>query len=172
MQSNEWNISSSEITALSNELTFRRSVFHNDRLRKVFQNWNKPEYMVLYMVRETEEKQDGNAGRIYIKELAEKMQLPVRHVSQMIGNLKDRGLLMWTHDGDGSEGTYVTITAQGKKLLTEEENRISEYYGKVITKFGSENLDLLRHLMKQLETIMHSELEILEKEEADDDING
>lgn len=42
------------------------------------------------------------------------MHLPIRRVSQMVKALKERGLLTWSHDRDGSEGTYVTITESGK----------------------------------------------------------
>ena len=39
---------------------------------------------------------------------------------------------------------------------------MKRYYGKVFDKFGKENLIQLLQLMKQLETIMSSEIESLE----------
>ena len=80
----------------------------------------------------------------------------------MIGNLRDKGLVTWSHDGNGSEGTYVTITEMGQKLLTEQEEILKAYYGKVIEKFGKDNLIQLLQLMKQLETVMSSEIEEME----------
>ena len=90
------------------------------------------------------------------------MQLTIRQTSKMVGELRDRGMILWSHDGNGSEGTYVTITEMGKKLLEEQEQLLKEYYGKVIIKFGKENLIKLLQMMKQLETVMSSEIEEME----------
>ncbi|MGN0315613.1 MAG: hypothetical protein ACI4EG_12625 [Fusicatenibacter sp.] len=47
------------------------------------------------------------------------MQLTMRQTSKMVEKLKDRGLVLWTYDGNGSEGTYVTVTETGEKLFRE-----------------------------------------------------
>ena len=87
------------------------------------------------------------------------MQLTMRQTSKMVGELQDRGLLQWSHDGNGSEGTYVTITELGQELLERQETMLKNYYGRVIEKYGKENLILLLQMMKQLESVMSSELE-------------
>ena len=74
---------------------------------------------------------------------------------------------MWSHDGNGSEGTYVTITEAGEKLLEQQQVLFKDYYGRVIKKFGKENLIQLLNMMKQLETVMSSELEEMEEQEDD-----
>ena len=86
----------------------------------------------------------------------------------MVGELKDRGLVLWSHDGDGSEGTYVTMTESGEKALKEQEQILKKFYGKVIKKFGIEHLVDLLNLMKQLDTVMSSELEDLEEKEGEE----
>ena len=91
------------------------------------------------------------------------MQLTVRQTSRMAGELRDRGLILWSHDGNGSEGTYVTITDNGKKLLQAQEEILKKYYEKVIERFGRENMIGLLQMMKQLETIMSSEMEEMEE---------
>ena len=91
----------------------------------------------------------------------------MRQTSNMIGKLRDRGLVLWSHDGNGSEGTYVTITETGQKLLEEQEAILKQYYGKVIDKFGKEKLIQLLQLMMELETIMSSEIEEVEAMEYD-----
>ena len=77
----------------------------------------------------------------------------------MIGAMRDRGLLKWVHDGNGSDGTYVTITESGSRLLGDEEVLLRKYYGKVIDKFGKDNMIKLLQLMRELDTIMSGELE-------------
>ena len=88
--------------------------------------------------------------------------MTIRQTSKMVGKLRDRGLLTWSHDGNGSEGTYVTATEMGLELLSQQETALKKYYGKVIEKFGKENLLQLLYLMKQLETVMTSEMEEIE----------
>ena len=103
------------------------------------------------------------------------MQLTIRQTSKMMSDLKDRGLILWSHDGDGSEGTYVTITETGEKLLSEQEQVLKKYYGNVIEKFGKQNLLSLLQLMKQLETVMSSEIEEMEaisEDERRNEIDG
>ena len=47
---------------------------------------------------------------------------------------------------------------------------LEEFYGRVIGKFGTQNLLQLLRLMKQLETVMSSEME--EMEAGADDLEG
>ena len=155
-------VAGSDITMLSNELTYRRYLMNKDKIREFFKKVSIPEYIALHNISLGEETSSIYGGRTYLKELSEKMQLTIRQTSQMIGNLRDKGLVTWSHDGNGSEGTYVTITEMGQKLLTEQEEILKAYYGKVIEKFGKDNLIQLLQLMKQLETVMSSEIEEME----------
>ena len=155
----------SDILELSNELTVRRYLFNKDHVNRIL---SIPDYIALHIIKETEHLETIYAGRTYLKDLAEKMQLSIRQTSRMVGNLKERGLVKWSHDGDGREGTYVTITESGEDILEKQENILKEYYGKVISQYGEDNLIQLLHMMKQLETVMHSELEGMEVSEEDD----
>ena len=160
-----------DILKLSNELMYRRYLLNKDQLRSFFKELSIPDYIALHIIQETEEFTEIYEGRTYLKDLAEKMQMTIRQTSKLVGNLRDRGLLLWSHDGNGSEGTYVTITESGKKLLKNQEQILRDYYGKVIEKYGKENLIQLLRLVKELETVMSSELERMEDacEERDDE---
>lgn len=84
------------------------------------------------------------------------------------GALRDRGLITWSHDGDGSEGTYLSITETGKELVAKNEEILKKYYGRVIEKYGKEDMIQLLQLIKKLETVAQSEFEEIEEEEFDD----
>lgn len=157
-----------DIARLSNELTYRKYLMNKDQVRSFFKELSIQEYIALHNIDQTSEVTDIYSGRTYLKELADKMQLSIRQTSGMIGKLRDRGLVLWSHDGNGSEGTYVTMTDSGEKLLRRQEEILKEYYGRVIRKYGKENLIQLLQLMKQLETVMSSEMEGMEGI-ADDD---
>lgn len=155
-------LAESEIGKLSHELTYHKYLLNNDKIRSFLQKLSIPEYLALHIIKESEQTDDIYAGRTYLKDIADKMQRSIRQTSRMVKALQERGLLAWSHDGDGSEGTYVTITESGRRMLEEEETALKHYYGKVITSYGRENLIQLLQLMKQLETVMSTEFEELE----------
>ena len=155
-----------DITKLSNELTYHRYLMNHGKVKDFFEQMSIPEYIALHTIEKNDAESDIYEGRTYLKELSEKMQLTMRQTSKMIGQLRDRGLVVWSHDGNGSDGTYVTITENGQKLLKTQEEILKNYYEKVIGKFGKENMIHLLQIMKPLETIMSSEMEEWE-EEAD-----
>ena len=160
-----------DITKLSNELTYRRYLMNKGQLRKLFKELDVSEYIALHCISTTNETSSIYSGRTYLKELADKMQLTIRQTSKMVANLRDKGLLKWSHDGNGGEGTYVTITEMGQKLFREQEITLKDYYGRVIEKYGKENLILLLQLMKQLETVMSSEMEEAEVQDGYDELS-
>lgn len=168
MQEKREEMMKDDIADLSNELTYRRYIMNKDQIRKLFVELDASEYIALHIISQTSATSAIYSGRTYLKDLADKMQLTIRQTSKMVGTLKDRGLLSWSHDGNGSEGTYVTITEMGQKLLKEQEAVLKDYYGRVIQKFGKENLVLLLQMMKQLETVMSSEMEGTEEQDGYD----
>ncbi len=160
-----------DITMLSNELTYRRYMMNKGKIRDFFKEMSIPEYIALHNIAIENEMSSIYEGKTYLKELSEKMDLTMRQTSDMIGKLRDRGLVVWAHDGNGSDGTYVVITESGRKMLEEQEAVLKQYYGKVIDKFGKEKMIELLQLMKELETIMSSEIEEMEVEKHGE-LNG
>lgn len=118
-----------------------------------------PDYIVLLVVEKESSMADIYAGRVYLRDISEKMHLPIRQTSARIGNLRDRGYVAWGHDGDGSEGTYVTLTNSGQEFLSKQRSHLAKYYEGVIERFGMSNLLHLLSLMKQMETVIDVELE-------------
>lgn len=154
-----------EVEELSNELIFRHYLMNKGKIREIFHEMALPEYVALHIIASESQHSSIYSGRTYLKDLSEKMELTIRQTSKMVGELKDRGLLLWSHDGNGKEGTYVTITDTGKKLLSVQEEVLREYYRKVIEEFGKDNLINLLQLMKQLDTVMYSKIEEMEVSE-------
>lgn len=148
-----------ELNALSHEITYRRYLMNRGRMKELFEKLSSSEYIALHIIATESEASAIYEGKTYLKDLSEKMELSMRQTSNMIGSLRDKGLLKWVHDGNGSEGTYVTITESGRKLLDEQEVLLRKYYGKVIAKFGKDNMIKLLQLMRELDTIMSGELE-------------
>lgn len=152
---------------LTNELTYQRHLFNREYRKDIFMKMSIPEYIALQYIA-MEETSNIYSGRTYLKDLADKLQMTMRQTSKMVEKLRDTGYVVWSHDGNGSEGTYVTITNSGQSMLENQEEILKKYYGKVFEKFGKDNLIQLLQLMKQLETVMSSEMEKLEVDKNGD----
>ena len=163
MEEQNKKMDKAELERLSHELTYRRYMMDRGKIRSLFKNIRIPEYIALYSIAQDGENSSIYGERTYLQELSEKMQLSMRQTSKMAGDLRDRGLVTWSHDGNGKDGTYVTITESGRQLLEKQETIVKEFYGRVIDSFGKENLIRLLHQMKELETVMTREIEQMEE---------
>ena len=168
MEEQNKKMDKAELERLSHELTYRRYMMDRGKIRSLFKNIRIPEYIALYSIAQDSEKASIYGDRTYLQELSEKMQLSMRQTSKMVGDLRDRGLVIWSHDGNGSEGTYVTITPAGEEKLQEQEDVLKKFYGSVIESFGTEKLIQLLQLMQELETTMSLAFEKMEDKDAED----
>lgn len=160
----------SDISTLSNEITYRRYLLNKDKVKEFFHTISIPEYIALHRIGKGSDESSIYGQKTYLKDISAKMELSMRQTSKMIGDLRDKGLITWSHDGNGSEGTYVTITEAGEKCLCEQENILKQFYGNVIESFGKEKLIQLLQLMQELETTMSLAFEKMEEKDAADDI--
>lgn len=149
----------SNLTQLSNEITYRRYLMNKVNMKKMFQDLSMTDYIVMYIAAQPDEEHPLLPRKVYLEDIAERMQIPIYKASRIVGNLRDRGLLCWSHDGNGSDGTYVTITESGRKTLEKQEQVLKEFYGKVIHKFGKEKFIRFLHMMNKLVGIMFEELD-------------
>lgn len=163
MEEQNKTLERTELERLSHELTYRRYMMDRGKVRSLFKDIRIPEYIALYSIAQDSENASIYGDRTYLQELSEKMQLSMRQTSKLVGDLRDQGLVTWSHDGNGKDGTYVTITESGKQLLENQETIVKEFYGRVIDSFGKENLIHLLHQMKELETLMTREIEQMEE---------
>jgi len=159
-----------DIMEITNELAYRAYIMNRDQVRKHLTELNFREYFALQRIAHIAASEGIYSGRAYLKDLAESLRLSMRQTSQMAGELKDRGLVTWSHDGDGSDGTYLSITDSGIELVARNEEILKKYYGNVIKKYGQEDMIQLLQMMKRLETVVQSEFEDEEGVETDDEL--
>lgn len=143
---------------LTHELTYHRYMLNQGQAQNLFKDVSIPEYIALHRISNSINEKNNDTGRTYLKDIADELRLTIPKASKMIGNLRDKGLVSWSHDGDGSDGTYITITDSGIRLMEKQQGFLKEYYGRVIEKFGNDNMATLLQLMIELEKIMDSEL--------------
>ena len=158
-------INNQELTQLSNELTYHRYMFTQGQAAGLFKDISVPEYVALHCIFNSVSQKSDGAQRTYLKDIAEELHLSIPKTSAMIGALRDKGLISWGHDGNGSDGTYVSVTESGAGLVERQEAVLKNYYGRVIEKFGEKKLVALFSLMEELESVMDREL----NEKGEDD---
>ena len=122
-------LNANEIRKFTNELTYRRYLMNKGKIQELFRKMTVKYNIDLYSIESERENSPNNYGRTYLKDLSEKMQLTIRQTSKMVEKLKDRGLVLWSYEGSGSEGTYVTVTETGQKLFKCQVLFVRECYG-------------------------------------------
>ena len=123
-------------------------------LSKTYKVITIPEYIALEEIKGSIEN-----GKVYLKDISEKMKVSISKASKLAAGLKEKGLVEWSHDGNGSEGTYISFTDSGISAMETQEKILKDYYGRVAEKFGKERLVTLLTLMSELENVMSAELE-------------
>lgn len=150
------------INEIAREITYRRYLLSKDDAKLIFKVINIAEYIALYYMYEQTESDSIYSDRIYLSEISEKLNLPIRKISKLIREMSGKNLVSWDHDGDGKDGTYVTITEHGVKVFEETDSKLKEFYARVVQTFGKEKMIQLLQLMKEVDSVMRTELEQME----------
>lgn len=145
-----------DILDIANEITVHSYRMGKTNMDKLFININPLDYEIITILskhspNETEEK-------FYLADIAEKVKLPVSKVSKVVRLLADRNLVIWQHDGNGEDGTYIQITKQGNEAVKAQQEILRNFYTNVIDSFGREKF--LTHLQEtiELDNLMQKEL--------------
>ncbi len=150
------------IRELAHEITYRRYILSKDDTKIMFHDINLVEYIVLHYICEHPETDSIYSGKIYLSEISEKLHIPIRQTSKIIREMNGKNLINWNHDGDGKDGTYITITEHGMKVFEKTDNKLRDFYTKVLENFGKEKMIQLLQLMKEFESVMRTEMEQME----------
>lgn len=107
-------------------------------------------------------KQDelpGEGKKMYLSDISEKLDLPLAKVSKIVKELQERGLVIWEHDGNGEDGTYVLMTERGVQAAQERKKTMERIYHNVIQQFGEIRFAALIKELSELDEIMNAEIE-------------
>ena len=162
---NEENLNqNTDLGLLSDEMTFRRYFTGAMNTKKIFSRMSTGNYVAIEIVEKLIQKEYGDVQadsdkRIYLKDLAVQFKLPMYKVSEIVRDMSERGMVTWTHDGTGEEGTYIVLTESGIKAAKEQQGILKEFYSRVIERFGKDKFVELLGLMTNLDQVMESELE-------------
>lgn len=136
-------------------------LFHSPAMKGLFQENASAEYLLMWLFSRHSEAAGGE--KIYLKDMADELHLPINKVSAIARSLRDKGLVRWTHDGDGREGTYLQLTETAVTSAAEHRKALHGYHRRVVDAYGEEPFLQLLADIARLEEIMQQEAEKVEE---------
>ncbi len=126
-------------------------------IQKVFQEMSSSEYVLMWLL--FKHAKDTGSEKIYLKDLAQSLNLPMGQVSNIARDLQRKGFVLWTHDGDGQEGTYLQLTDSSRDSAQAQQALLTDFNQRVMKAFGEEEFIQLLGQIARLESIMEEEAE-------------
>jgi len=136
------------------ELTLRRYLFGIDHAKGMFSELQPVEYIALHIIKKTVSEYATEDDKIYLQELSDKLDLTIYQTSKIARALQEKVLIIWSHDGDGSDGTYIRETDRGVVVMKQQDDILTKRYQCIIDEFGEEKLIRLLEDMKVLDEII------------------
>lgn len=153
----ENNNTNTELTVLG-ESRLEKLPVRKVSIRKLFHKVSVLDYAIMWFLADKAEGADGKR-KFYLKELSESSGIHMHIITEMVRQLRDKGLVEWKHDGSGENGTYIRITETGLQAVTEQCDILKKFHNNVIGRFGSERFIKLLNEMSAFEDIMSEEIE-------------
>lgn len=132
-------------------------LFHSPALRRLFQENASDEYALIWLL--SKHTKDSGSEKIYLKDMVKELNLPLPKVTAIARSLQSKGLVRWTHDGNGEEGTYILLTETALTSVQARRQTLRRYHQQVVAAFGEERFLHLLGEIAQLEEILRQEAE-------------
>lgn len=107
-----------------------------DLLELLFKNISVVDYAALSIL--LQYAQDTNQEKLYLKDLAAHLELPMDQVSKLARSLQSKGYVRWTHDDGGEEGTYLILDQAALSPALAQKAYLSEFFQKVVQQYGQD----------------------------------
>ena len=91
--------------------------------------------------------------------MVKELNLPCRRSPPSPAPLQGKGLVRWTHDGNGEDGTYILLTDTALTSVQTHRQTLRKYHQRVVSAFGRERFLHLLSEIAQLEEILRQEAE-------------
>lgn len=132
-------------------------LFHSPALRRLFQENASDEYALIWLL--SKHTKDSGSEKIYLKDMVKELNLPLPKVTAIARSLQGKGLVRWTHDGNGEDGTYILLTDTALTSVQTHRQTLRKYHQRVVSAFGEERFLHLLGEIAQLEEILRQEAE-------------
>lgn len=126
-----------------------------DQFDMLFSEMSSMDYITLTML---SDKLGLSDSRVYLKDIASELNMPMNQVSGRVNKMQERGLVYWKHD---EGGTYITISEIGVNAMTKQRDRLIRFLEMTIDRVGYEQFAHIVELRMQLNRVMDQVVEEL-----------
>lgn len=123
----------------------------NFNVDRVFNTIQRTDYVFLYYIQSRKEAAPDE--KVYLSDLAEAMNLRIPQVSKAIGQLQDKGYVMWKTD-DAAGRTYVELTSKATELMAAERAWIKRCYEAIRAEIGDDELARTAQNLQRIAAIL------------------
>lgn len=106
--------------------------------------------------------------KLYLKDIAHELEIPVSRASFMCRTLQDHGLVSWKHDGAGEGGTYIEFNENAWEDTQNQIEVLDTLFHNVITAFGPERFETFLKEFQELEEALNEEVEKMDVDVTDE----
>lgn len=139
-----------------NQETFKVIFDWKDRIERIFTILPFQDFIPIWLL--YERSLHTSQDKVYLREMSEVLNMPMRRVSALARSMQDRGLVDWKHDGSGEDGTYLQIHEDVLNSVLMQKNLLNDLLERVINTFGKEELFMLILTLSRIEKIIDKEL--------------
>ena len=83
-------------------------------ISSVFKVLSRTEYIILWKIVSRSEKDAVNAGRLYLEDIKNELNIAMPKVSEIVRVMSEEGWLLWKLDAD-TKKTYIEVTNAGRE---------------------------------------------------------
>lgn len=123
-------------------------------LQKLINRVDVSNYMMMWFLIQQTETPDQRQ-KFYLKDLSQSFGITMYVMTALARRLQEKNLVVWKHDGNGEEGTYLQVTEVGMQTATDQRKTLERYRQEIKEQFGEERFFLLMREMSALEELMY-----------------
>lgn len=147
------NITRERLVEMGNEWLKMQFVTREEHFRQLFSELSAYDYFTLLSL---QNRMGFGQNRLYLQEICEELDLTIGQVSKLVQRLQERGYVYWTHHDSDRPGTYITLSESGREAMARQRERISVFFERTITEYGTERFMQLIELRRDFnETMEH-----------------
>ncbi len=151
-------------TTFYNQLITEMYLNGKKELEYLFPEMGIPEYMILHIIAHIDDTKEEKKGYVYLKELAEAMEMTMPQTSRLAQEMTERGLVEWSHDPkDASQGTYLKISVTGEELLKKQALNLKDNYEYICQEIGMEKIKSTLQTISEIRKLLTKRKENEEK---------
>lgn len=133
---------------------------------RVFKNIPMEIFMMIWLLHR---RLGFNASeKLYLKDIARELDIPVSRASFMCRTLQDQGLVSWKHDGTGEGGTYIQFNEDAWEDTQNQIEVLDTLFHNVITAYGPDRFETFLKEFGELEEVLNEEVDKMDADVIDD----